>query len=132
MNKHVKKIDETLKELLVGILFYGIIVEILILVLGIEKFYLSLGLWIGIILGLASAIHMWWGLDRGVELGDGATKFLMSQNMIRYGVIVIAFGVLCLLDIGNPLAAFAGIMGLKAGAYLQPFTHKICTKYKRR
>ena len=56
----------------------------------------------------------------------------MSQNMIRYGVIVIAFGVLCLLDIGNPLAAFAGIMGLKAGAYLQPFTHKIITKIQRR
>ena len=32
----------------------------------------------------------------------------------------------------NPLAAFAGIMGLKAGAYLQPFTHKISTKFKRR
>ena len=57
---------------------------------------------------------------------------LLSQNMIRYGVIVIAFGMLCMIDIGNPLAAFAGIMGLKAGAYLQPFTHKISTKFKRR
>ena len=71
--------------------------------------------------------------NKGIKEGRyEETKYLMSQNMIRYGVIVIAFGVLCLLDIGNPLAAFAGIMGLKAGAYLQPFTHKIITKIQRR
>ena len=132
MEKQKNKMNETLKELLVGILFYGIIVEIMGLIFGKEKLYFTIGLWIGVFLGLSSAIHMWWGLDRGVELGDGATKFLMSQNMIRYGVIVVAFGVLCLLDLGSPLAAFAGIMGLKVGAYLQPFTHKIITKFQRR
>ena len=128
----IKNISETLKELLIGILFYGIIVEVFILCFSKEKGYLSIGLWMGILLASAAAIHMWWGLDKGMELGDGATKYLLSQNMIRYGVIVIAFGLLCLVDIGSPLAAFAGIMGLKAGAYLQPFTHKISTKFKRR
>ena len=132
MKDIIKNISETLKELLIGILFYGIIVEVLIFCFGKEKGYLSIGLWIGILLAFAAAIHMWWGLEKGMELGDGATKYLLSQNMIRYGVIVIAFGVLCLVDIGSPLAAFAGIMGLKAGAYLQPFTHKISTKFKRR
>ena len=132
MIKRRKKLNETLKELFIGILFYGIIVEIMVLVFAQEKLYLTIGFWYGVLLALAAAIHMWWGLDRGMELGDGATKYLLSQNMIRYGVIVIAFGVLCLWDIGNPLAAFAGIMGLKAGAYLQPFTHKIRTKFKRR
>ena len=71
-------------------------------------------------------------LNIGLDLGDSASKYVLSQNMIRYGVIVVAFGVLCLLEIGSPLAAFAGIMGLKAGAYLQPFTHKILTKIQRR
>ena len=132
MKDGIKNISETLKELLMGIIFYGIILEVLILCFGKEKGYLSIGLWIGIFLAFAAAIHMWWGLEKGMELGNGATKYLLSQNMIRYGVIVIAFGVICLWDIGNPLAAFAGIMGLKAGAYLQPFTHKISTKIKRR
>ena len=132
MKDSIKNISETLKELLTGIMFYGIIVEILGLCFSKQKGYFSIGLWIGIFLAMAAAIHMWWGLEKGMELGDGATKYLLSQNMIRYGVIVIAFGILCIIDIGNPLAAFAGIMGLKAGAYLQPFTHKISTKFKRR
>ena len=117
---------------MLGILFWGIVVQILGICFSKEKPYFSIGLWYGVILALVAAIHMWWGLDRGVELGDGAAKYILSQNMIRYGVIVVAFGVLCVTDIGNPLAAFAGIMGLKAGAYLQPFTHKIRNKIQRR
>ena len=132
MKENIKKISETLKELLIGILFYGIIVEIIGLCFIKDKMYFTIGLWFGIILAWAAAIHMWWGIDRALDLGDGAGKYALSQNMIRYGVIVVAFGALCVMDFGNPIAAFAGIMGLKAGAYLQPFTHKIIIKFQRR
>ena len=132
MKKKVKKISETLKELLMGIWFYGILVEIVGVVLVKEKIYFSAGLGVGILMASAAAIHMWWGLDKGLDLGNSAGKYVLSQNMIRYGVIVVAFGALCMMDFGNPLAAFAGIMGLKAGAYLQPFTHKIRNKFQRR
>jgi len=132
MKEKIKNINETLKELFIGIIFYGIIIEVIGVCFILDKGYFSIGLWIGIFLALAAAFHMWWGLNIGLELGDNAGKYVLSQNMIRYGVIVAAFGGLCLTDIGNPLAAFAGIMGLKAGAYLQPFTHKIMTKLKRR
>ena len=127
-----KKIDETLKELLIGILFYGILVEVIGIYLVDGRGYFSIGLWYGIILALASAIHMWWGLNKALDLGVDAGKYAISQNLIRYGVIVVAFGALCVINVGNPIAAFAGIMGLKAGAYLQPFTHKIMIKFQRR
>lgn len=132
MKENIKKISETLKELLIGILFYGIIVEVIGICFIKDKVYFTLGLWIGIVLAFAAAIHMWWGLDKAMDMGDGASKYVLSQNMIRYGVIVVAFGALCVMDVGNPIAAFAGIMGLKAGAYLQPFTHKIMIKFQRR
>ena len=132
MKDLIKKISETLKELLIGILFYGIIVEVIGICFIKDKMYFTIGLWFGIVLACAAAIHMWWGLDKAMDMGNGAGKYALSQNMIRYGVIVVAFGALCVLDVGNPIAAFAGIMGLKAGAYLQPFTHKIIIKFQRR
>lgn len=132
MIEKIKKISETLKELLIGILFYGILVEVIGVWIVQDKVYFTIGLWFGIILAFGAAIHMWWGLNRALDLGDGAGKYALSQNMIRYGVIVVAFAALCIMDFGNPLAAFAGIMGLKAGAYLQPFTHKIMIKFQRR
>ena len=129
MKEKIKKISETLKELLIGILFYGILVELIGLCFIENKLYFTIGLWFGIFLAVSSAIHMWWGLNIGLDLGDNAGKYMLSQNMIRYGVIVVAFAALCIMDFGNPIAAFAGIMGLKAGAYLQPFTHKILSKF---
>lgn len=132
MKEIIKKISETLKELLIGILFYGILVEIIGICFVKDKIYFSIGLWIGIFLAFAAAIHMWWGIDKALDMGEGAGKYALFQNMIRYGVIVVAFAALCVMDLGNPLAAFAGIMGLKAGAYLQPFTHKIMIKFQRR
>ena len=132
MKEKISKINETLAELLLGILFWGIAVQIVTVCFFRDKWYVTIGLWFGIILALAAAVHMWWSLQQGVDLGDGAVKYMLLQNMIRYGVIVAAFGILCLWNIGNPLAAFAGIMGLKASAYLQPFTHKIILKLKRR
>jgi len=132
MKEIVKKISETLKELLIGILFYGIIAEMIGVCFIQDKMYFTIGLWLGVLLAMAAAVHMWWGLDRAMDLGNAASKYALSQNMIRYGVIVVAFGALCVLDVGNPIAAFAGIMGLKAGAYLQPFTHKIIIKFQRR
>lgn len=132
MKDKLKKISETLKELLIGILFYGIIVEVIGICFIKDKMYFTIGLWFGVFFALAAAVHMWWSLDRALDMGDAAGKYSLSQNMIRYGVIVVAFGALCVIDIGNPIAAFAGIMGLKAGAYLQPFTHKIMIKFQRR
>lgn len=132
MKEKIKNLNETLKELLIGIIFYGIIVEIAGVYFIQDKGYFSIGLWFGVFLALAAAFHMWWGLNIGLELGDNAGKYVLSQNMLRYGVIVVAFSALCITDLGNPLAAFAGIMGLKAGAYLQPFTHKIMNKLRRR
>jgi len=132
MRENIKKISETLKELLIGIFFYGIIVEVIGICFIKDKMYFTIGLWFGVFLALAAAVHMWWGLDKAMDMGNGASKYALSQNMIRYGVIVVAFGALCVLDVGNPIAAFVGIMGLKAGAYLQPFTHKIMIKFQRR
>ena len=132
MKEIIKKMSKTLKELLIGILFYGILVEVIGICFIKDKVYFSIGLWIGIVLALAAAVHMWWGIDKALDMGDAAGKYALSQNMVRYGVIVVAFGALCVMDIGNPIAAFAGIMGLKAGAYLQPFTHKIMIKFQRR
>ena len=44
--------------------------------------------------------------------------------MIRYFVVIIVFGILMITRIGNPLAAFVGVMGLKVSAYVQPMLSK--------
>ena len=120
--------DETLKELLVGISLF----EILAVVIGIwfvdSPVKYMLGVLAGAVLALLSAIHMYWSIRKNLEANmdnaSAANAYSVKNSMIRYGVILIVFLFFCLTDIAYPLAVFLGIMGLKAGAYLQPFTHK--------
>ncbi len=130
--KKMLKLNETVKEMYLGILAYGVLIWLGGLLILERKLYFSSGLWLGVFISMSAVWHMWRGLNIGLDLGEDATKYVTKQNLIRYGLIVISYALICVLEIGNPVAAFLGIMGIKAGAYLQPFTHKILTKRRRR
>ena len=86
-----------------------------------DKAGYSVGLWIGVLTAIFMAFHMAVTLNSAVERDvKGAQAVATRQNIIRYLVVVIILGILMMTRIGNPLAAFAGIMGLKISAYLQP------------
>ena len=56
---------------------------------------------------------------------------LVSKNLLRYAVVLVVFAVLMLTHFADPLAAFAGLMGMKASAYLQPFIRGYKEKKRR-
>lgn len=120
-----KKIDPTLFELCLGILAYGVIFEIVLLIFSREITY-SLGLWIGVVLALAGAVHMWWSLNRGLDLPEKeAVKSLSIHNIIRYLILAAVLAVLIGTRLANPIFTFAGYMGMKVSAYLNPLIHKL-------
>lgn len=124
-----KKIDGTLFDLCLGIFLYGIICQVVILFFPHTPEY-SIGLWIGIFLGIFGSIHMWWSLDRGLEMASkDAMKTVGTQSILRYLVLVIAMALLVVSGFANPLFAFLGYMGMKISAYMQPFTRKISFKF---
>ncbi|MGN0156977.1 MAG: ATP synthase subunit I [Lachnospiraceae bacterium] len=131
-----KRISETLLELLIGIVFYGVLCELVGVWFVKDALRYSAGLWIGILLACFSGIHMDWSLNRNFDRNGSDERavqaYAIRSNLIRYAIILIAFLVVCLTDFLYPLAAFLGIMGLKAGAYLQPLTHKLLNRKKQR
>ena len=120
-----RKIDPTLFELCLGILIYGVIFEIALLIFADGLAY-SIGLWVGVLLAVAGAFHMWWSLDRGLDMPEKeAVKSMGAQNIIRYVILVIVMGILMCTDFANPILAFCGYMGMKVSAYLNPVIHKV-------
>lgn len=120
-----RKIDPTLFELSLGILIYGVIFEIILLIFARDPAY-SIGLWIGVLLAVAGAFHMWWSLDRGLDMPEKeAVKSMGTQNIIRYAILVVVMGALMCTDFANPIFTFCGYMGMKASAYLNPLIHKL-------
>jgi hypothetical protein len=54
-----------------------------------------------------------------------ANKFTVARGLIRKLVLVAALFFCWRVFRVDPLAAVIGAMGMKAGAYLQPLTHRI-------
>lgn len=117
---------------MITILFLGIIAEIVGLLFTNHPINFTISMWIGIALALGTSIQMAVTLDYAVELSAAdCTKYMIRHNMIRYTVIVLVFGMVLLWgDELNPLYTFLGIMMLKVGAYLEPFTDKLLSKTK--
>lgn len=123
-----RKIDPTLFELCLGIFLYGVIFEIVLLFFSQDPAY-SLGLWIGVILAEAGSVHMWWSLDRGLDMEEkDAVKSMSTNNIIRYLILVIVVAVLIYMKFANPIFTFCGYMGMKISAYFNPVIHRICVK----
>lgn len=116
----------TLKEVWVGIIIYGCICELAGVFFVKAKSYYSLGIVAGTITALAYIYHMLWSLEQSIDQGEEfATKYMRKQNVIRYLVLVVLMLVFVYTNLLNPLSWFLGLMGVKAAAYLQPFTHKL-------
>ena len=123
-----KRIDPTLFDLCLGIILYGIVFQLVLLVFSRKMVY-SLGLWIGIVLAAVGAVHMWWSLDKGMgQAASQAAKTISTNNLIRYLVLVVVTFVLIYTDFANPIFMFCGYMGMKVSAYLNPWLCKIRSK----
>lgn len=130
MLEKAKQINRGLLELSLGILFWGIIS------LFVGSFFVkdlpayALALILGVVLAWITVLHMYRTLDKALNPGVDATKVVTAGNLIRYACIVLILGMVWLIGL-NPLFTFLGLMTLKAAAYTQPLTHKICNKIFR-
>lgn len=123
-----KKIDATLFDLCFGIVLYGIAAQVVVLLLSRRAEY-SIGLWVGVLLGIAGAIHMRWAIERSLDMASkDASRLVGTQSIVRYLVLVVIVLLLAVCGIADPITAVFGYMGMKAGAYMQPFTRRLSSK----
>lgn len=138
----LRKKERTLLEMHIGMIFFGMVCEIIGLICmvigsagrpswmhGMDHLAIySIGLWLGIAAAALSAWHMYRTLDRSLDYGESATKMIFKGYMIRYVLIVLIMLIIIMTETLNPLVVFLGYMSLKVTALIQPFTHKLCNK----
>jgi hypothetical protein len=126
----LKRINAVLPELIWGILIYGIVIQLAGVWFVSDKLRYSSGLWIGIALAVGMAIHMAVVLNDAADIAaeEAARKRVIFQSTLRYAMVVILFFLVAYFKLGDLVTLFFGVMGLKAGAYLQPLTHKVILK----
>ena len=123
-----------LVEMSIGIILYNLLLGVLAWVfLSGTSYQVSSVLW-GLLAGAVGAIlmliHMAVIMERALDSQNEsyANKTTVVQGMIRKVILVAALLLCWRVFRVNPLAMVIGIMGMKAGAYLQPLIHKILSK----
>ena len=126
----LKRINPSLPGLVVGILIYGVLVQMTGVWFVEDKMGYSIGLWYGIAIGIGMAINLATVIYDAVTFdGEGnANKRVAAKSMLRYIVVAILFGILGYFEFGNLFTAFLGVMGLKFSAYAQPLLNKLVNK----
>ena len=125
----LKRLNDALPELVLGIIVYGIVVELAGVWFVTDKLRYTTGLVIGIALAVGMAVNMAIVLRDAVEIygGEHAQAKIIAKSILRYVIVVMMK-----FNLGNLFTAFIGVLGLKISAYLQPFTHKFVLKLQGR
>ena len=130
----LKRLNEALPGLVLGIFIYGILLQLTGIWLVDDKLRYSTGLWIGIGCALFMAIDMAMSIEDGVSIGteDGAKKETIASAMFRYVIVLLVLVVMCYFKLGMILPAFFGVLGLKISAYVQPLFYRLRDRKKHK
>ena len=123
----LKRLNEALPGLVLGIIIYGILLQLTGVWPVADKLRYSTGLWIGIGCALFMAIHMAMSIEDAVSIGteDGAKKKTIASAMFRYVIVLLVLVAMCYFNLGMILPAFFGVLGLKISAYVQPLFYRL-------
>lgn len=129
----LKRINPVLPELILELILYGLVIQFTGVWFVEDRLRYSTGLWIGIAIAAGMAINMAVVILDTVEAmtEKRASRKSALFSAIRYLLVVAAFALTGIFNLGNLITMFLGVMGLKVAAYLQPFTHKFITKYTK-
>lgn len=126
------KKDNTLLELLSGIIFLGGVIQVICFIVSKDYLYNAIGLWSGIAVACFMAIHIKRSIEDTLDMGEeGAVKHARIAYVTRMLVTAVVLGIIIYYDIGNPIMLIIGMVPLKISAYLHPYIHKLFVYFQK-
>ena len=122
--KALRRLNEALPDLVRGILGYGLVVFGIGIFVAPDKRQFAIGLAVGIGCAVFMAIHIASVLRSSLTAAGRSNRYLAVKSVMRYLVVAAAFFIIAYFHLGDVIAAFIGVMGLKVSAYIQQFKRR--------
>lgn len=117
----------TFSELIIGIIFWALVITILGIFIAGNKLAFFLGMLIGTAVAVIMSISMFRSVDKSLDMDtNGAVGYTKRKAFLR--ILLMAAAVLIAFyasDYISIIGVVVGIFSLKLSAYLQPLTHKL-------
>lgn len=133
------KSREILAEICLGIALYCILGESIICLLPFQTAPVAIAFFLGAFMSACSMIHITYVTELVLDMHHQkeAQKHTIIAYLLRMAVITAVILIVYFTEYLNMAALFIGLIGIKAGAYLQPFTHRflewaVKRQYKKR
>lgn len=130
----LRRINDALPGLVLGIVLYGVLVQLAGVWFVDDKLGYTIGLWYGIAIAIGMAINLATVILDSVTLdgGKNANRRIIAKSILRYVVVVVLFFILGYFRFGNLFMALIGGLGLKISAYMQPLLQRAANKLSGR
>ncbi|MBU5459627.1 ATP synthase subunit I [Anaerostipes sp. MSJ-23] len=129
MKNKLRQLDETFLDLVVGIVFFGVVSAILGMIITRGDFLYLTGAVAGMVVAIGLVVHMTVSVKRAVHMDTHeATKYMVKCSIIRYVVMLLVL----VIGINGSLTCFLaiviGFLSSKFSAFLQSPIHRYITK----
>lgn len=113
-------------DLVIGMIIYGLIVEGVVLIVSETIIFHSIGIWIGVAIGIGMIVHMKRSIEDAIDIGEeNASKHMVKKSVMRNTIVLLVFLALGYTQVGSIFTALLGVLSLKISVYLQPYIYKV-------
>lgn len=126
IRKRIKDLNETLIELLIGIIIITFILGALGLIFAPSKIWFCLSLFIGTVIACVWVISMTMTIETQVELSEeDSVKYARRNYALRLIFIMLALVIATRIKEIQIIALLLGMLTLKLAVYIRPLTVKL-------
>lgn len=128
--KIILREDRTLHEMMTGIAVINAMLAVAAAFMTDRKKALC-AVAVGTFIALIYVIHMAVTIDDALNLDEkGAVVQVRKHMIIRYVFVCVVFAASLYFRIAQPVFLTLSVLSIKAGAYLQPFIHRLFNRRK--
>ena len=129
--RKIRNINQTVWELIIGIVLVNALLEVIGLIFVSQKGAYTIGLVLGMLMAIGMVFHMNISREKAMDIGgEHAKGYMLKSYAIRTVVVLAVIVCVGVLKFANLLSLLLGIMTLKVAAYLQPITHRFMESRK--
>ena len=129
LKKTIRNQNETVLDLMAGIIIAFVVFEIVGLIFTQGKFRFCIGVLIGTVTAVVKMLHLYSSLEKQAYMAyDDAVKYARRNYIFRYLFMAVVLFICLKLSMTVFVGACIGILTLKVSVYLQPLIHKHITE----
>lgn len=131
IRRMIKGLNQTLVQLLIGIIIITFIIGALGLIFASSKLWFCLSLFIGAVIACIWAISMTITIETQLELPvEDSVKYARRNYAFRFIFIMLALFIATRIEEIHIVALLVGMLTLKLAVYIRPLTIKLISKIK--